>query len=109
MEHPENSEEYKGLQENAGVASQSIVNPYLKRGRFRRREISTADMVEGIIKGDVTILSQAVTLVESVNPDHQQKAQEVIEKCLPHSGKSVRIGISGVPGAGKSTSIDAFG
>ena len=109
MEHPENSEEYKGLQVNAGVASQSIVNPYLKRGRFRRREISTADMVEGIIKGDVTILSQAVTLVESVNPDHQQKAQEVIEKCLPHSGKSVRIGISGVPGAGKSTSIDAFG
>ena len=66
-------------------------------------------MVEGIVKGDVTILSQAVTLVESVNPDHQAKAQEVIEKCLPYSGNSVRIGISGVPGAGKSTSIDEFG
>ena len=109
MDHPENSEEYKGLQVNAGVTSQSIVNPYLKRGRFRRHEYSAAEMVEGILKGDVTILSQAVTLVESVNPNHYAKAQEVIDKCLPYSGNSVRIGISGVPGAGKSTSIDEFG
>ncbi len=109
MEHPENSAEYKGLTVNSGVKQPSIINPYLKRSVFKRREISVADMVEGILKGDVTILSQAVTLVESVNPAHQQKAQEVIEKCLPHAGKSVRIGISGVPGAGKSTSIDAFG
>lgn len=73
MDHPENSEEYKGLQVNAGVTSQSIVNPYLKRGRFRRHEYSAAEMVEGILKGDVTILSQAVTLVESVNPNHYAK------------------------------------
>ena len=66
-------------------------------------------MVEGIIKGDITILSRAVTLVESVAPDHQALAQEVIEKCLPYSGNSRRIGITGVPGAGKSTSIDVFG
>ena len=109
MEHPENSSEYAGLQVNSGVEQQSIVNPYLKRGRFRRRELSVSDMVEGILKGDVTILSQAVTLVESVNPDHQQKAQEVIDRLLPYSGNSVRVGISGVPGAGKSTSIDEFG
>jgi LAO/AO transport system kinase len=55
------------------------------------------------------VLSQAVTLVESVLPEHQAIAQEVIERCLPYSGKSVRVGISGVPGAGKSTSIDVFG
>lgn len=109
MEHPENSKEYKGLTVNDGVAQPSNVNPYLKRGRYRRRELSVSDMVEGILKGDVTILSQAVTLVESVNPDHQAKAQEVIDKCLPHSGRSIRVGISGVPGAGKSTSIDEFG
>ena len=109
MIHPENSEEYKGLTVNSGVAQPSIINPYLKRNRFRRREMTVDEMVEGIVKGDVTILSQAVTLVESVNPQHQAKAQEVIEKCLPYSGKSVRIGISGVPGAGKSTSIDMFG
>ena len=109
MEHPENSLEYKGLTVNSGVEQKSIINPYLKRGRFRHRVLSVPDMVDGIIKGDVTILSQAVTLVESVNPDHQIKAQEVIEKCLPYSGQSIRVGISGVPGAGKSTSIDEFG
>src|SRR5574344_2780703 len=109
MEHPENSSEYKGLTVNDGVAQPSIVNPYLNRARFKRRELSVSDMVEGIVKGDVTILSQAVTLIESVNPQHQAKAQEVIEKCLPYSGNSIRIGISGVPGAGKSTSIDEFG
>ena len=109
MEHPENSAEYAGLTVNSGVQQPSIVNPYLNRKRFARRSLSVDEMVDGILKGDVTVLSQAVTLVESVNPDHQQKAQEVIEKCLPYSGKSVRIGISGVPGAGKSTSIDEFG
>lgn len=109
MQHPENSEEYKGLTVNSGVEQPASINPYLNRGRFRRRVFTAAEMVEGIVKGDVTILSQAVTLVESVNPDHQAKAQEVIEKCLPFSGKSVRVGISGVPGAGKSTSIDMFG
>ena len=71
--------------------------------------MSADDYVEGILRGDSAILGQAVTLVESTNPDHQVVAQEVIEKCLPYSGNSVRIGISGVPGAGKSTSIDEFG
>ena len=85
MEHPENSAEYKGLTVNSGVDQPSIINPYLRRDRFRRREYTAAEMVEGILKGDVTILSQAVTLVESVNPQHQAKAQEVIERCLPHS------------------------
>jgi LAO/AO transport system kinase len=91
------------------VAPVSIVNPYLKRGRFARKKMSVTDYVEGILRGDVTVLGQAVTLVESTHPDHQQVAQEVIEKCLPYSGKSIRVGISGVPGAGKSTSIDEFG
>ena len=109
MEHPENDPAYKGLTVNSGVAQPSIVNPYLKRGIYRRRVMTAGEMVEGILKGNVSILSQAVTLVESVNPEHQQKAQEVIEKCLPYSGNSIRVGISGVPGAGKSTSIDEFG
>ena len=91
MEHPENNDTYKGLTVNAGI------------------ELSVADYVDGIIKGDVTILSRAVTLVESIRPEHQAIAQEVIEKCLPYSGASIRVGISGVPGAGKSTSIDVFG
>ncbi len=110
MKHPENNEEYKGLTVNEGVAQPSVVNPYLKlKKRPKKRQMSVGEYVEGIVKGDVTILSQAVTLVESVKPEHQVLAQEVIEKCLPYSGNSVRIGISGVPGAGKSTSIDVFG
>ena len=109
MEHPENSPEFEGLTVNSGVGPVSIVNPYLKRGRFARHQLTAGDYVEGILSGNVSILGQAVTLVESTNPAHQAIAQEVIEKCLPYSGKSIRVGISGVPGAGKSTSIDEFG
>ena len=109
MFHPENSAEFAGLTVNKGVAQPSSRNPYLKRGSYVRRRLSAADYVEGILKGDASMLGQAVTLVESTLPEHHQIAQEVIEKCLPYSGKSVRIGISGVPGAGKSTSIDEFG
>ena len=108
MEHPENDEQYKGLKVNDGVIQPSIINPYMKHRKVRR-ELSVNDYVEGILKGDITVLSRAVTLVESVRAEHQAIAQEVIEKCLPYSGNSVRIGISGVPGAGKSTSIDVFG
>lgn len=110
MEHPENSDKYKGLTVNKGIEQPATVNPYLKLHHPpKRRELSVTDYVEGILKGDVTILSRAVTLVESVRPEHQVLAQEVIEKCLPYSGNSIRVGISGVPGAGKSTSIDVFG
>ena len=108
MEHPENDDLYKGLKVNKGVADVPTVNPYLKK-RIQRKEYTPAEFVEGILKGNITILSQAVTLVESSKYEHQQVAQEIIEKCLPYAGKSVRIGITGVPGAGKSTSIDAFG
>ena len=65
--------------------------------------------MEGILKGNINILSQAITLVESSKPEHQAMAQEVIRRCLPSSGRSVRIGITGVPGAGKSTFIESFG
>lgn len=110
MEHPENNNEYIGLTVNSGIEQPSSVNPYLKvRRPVKKRQLSVDEYVDGIVKGNITVLSQAVTLVESVRPEHQAIAQEVIEKCLPYSGNSVRIGISGVPGAGKSTSIDVFG
>lgn len=109
IEHPENDNQYKGLQVNSGVKSQPTINPYLKNRLRIRKELSVNDYVEGILKGDVSILGRAVTLVESTADAHQAIAQEVIEKCLPYSGNSKRIGITGVPGAGKSTSIDVFG
>lgn len=106
--HPENDPLYKGLTVNQGISSPPIVNPYLQ-SRAKRKTYTPAEYVEHILKGDITVLSQAVTLVESQKSEHQAIAQEIIEKCLPYSGNSVRIGITGVPGAGKSTSIDAFG
>ncbi len=110
MEHPENDKAYKGLKVNDGVEKLNSINPYLSQMKRRRAARLTADdYVDGILRGDVTILSRAVTLVESLLPQHQAIAQEVVERCLPHSGRSVRVGITGVPGAGKSTSIDAFG
>ena len=71
--------------------------------------MSVDEYVQGILKGDISILGKAVTLVESNLPSDQQIAQQVIEQCLPHAGNSVRVGITGVPGAGKSTFIEALG
>ena len=110
IDHPENSAEYASLTVNKGVAQPPMTNHYLKlKARPRRRNITAAEYVQGIRKGNVAMLGQAVTLVESQLPEHQSLAQEVIEKCLPYTGNSKRIGITGVPGAGKSTSIDVFG
>ncbi|HIX45090.1 MAG TPA: methylmalonyl Co-A mutase-associated GTPase MeaB [Candidatus Barnesiella excrementipullorum] len=108
MEHPENECRYEGLTVNKGIEQPPSINPYFKRTQ-RRKLYTAGEYVEGIIKGDVSMLSQAVTLVESNLYEHRTLAQEVIEKCLPHTCQSVRIGITGVPGAGKSTSIDVFG
>ena len=108
QQHPENSAEFLGLTVNSGVAEPPKVNPYFKPKK-RKKVFTTAEYVEGILKGDVTMLSRAVTLVESHAPEHQAVAQDVIEKCLPYAGNSRRIGFTGVPGAGKSTSIDVFG
>ena len=90
-----------------GVEDQPIISPYFKRRK--KRALSTEEYVAGILAGNITTLSQAITLVESSNPAHYAQAQEIIEACLPHAGHSVRIGITGVPGAGKSTFIEAIG
>jgi LAO/AO transport system kinase len=77
--------------------------------QFRRIQPSAEELVTRILNGDKTALSRAITLVESTNPEHLEKANQVIKECLPYANKSVRIGITGVPGVGKSTFIEAFG
>ena len=67
------------------------------------------DLVEGVIAGRRRTLAKAITLAESTRPEHQQRAQAVLGVLLPETGKSIRIGISGVPGVGKSTFIEALG
>ena len=110
-DHIENDPSFKGLNVNRGVDHLPSVNPDAAK-RFlgrRRSNLSIDQYVEGILNGDVTILSRAVTLVESNKPGHQETAQKIIERCVPYAGKSIRLGITGVPGAGKSTFIEALG
>ncbi len=84
------------------------INPQF--GKIKKSPpLSVPEIIEGIRQGDRTILSQAITLLESTRQDHKLLAQQIIEACLPLSGRSERIGITGVPGVGKSTFIEALG
>jgi LAO/AO transport system kinase len=74
-----------------------------------RRALSREEYVEGILRRDRRILSRAITLVESSRIVDRELAEEIVEACLPHAGGALRIGITGVPGAGKSTLIEALG
>ncbi len=110
-EHIEDNPEFKGLKINKGTEQPPSMNPdaanlFLK---IKRRDLTVDDYFDGIRKGNISILSRAVTLIESSLPKHQEIAQQIILKCLPYSGNSVRVGITGVPGAGKSTFIEALG
>lgn len=94
-----------------GVAQPPSINPDMinRLRKSKRKKLSADDYADGILRGDRTILSQAITLIESSLPEHYDIAQAVVERCLPASSRSVRVGITGVPGAGKSTFIDTFG
>ena len=99
------------LKVKAGVTQPGDINPeaveqYRKR---KKRTLPAGEYIEGILSGDRSILGQAITVIESSLPEHKDIAREIIQGCLPHSGKSVRIGITGVPGVGKSTFIEALG
>lgn len=94
-----------------GISPPEIIssNAVIQVKRHRKSEPSSQQLIEGILSGNVTALSRAITLVESTNSKYLSKANEVINACLPHSNKSVRIGITGIPGVGKSTFIEALG
>ena len=94
-----------------GIQQPPCVNPDVLNGSGRKkRKTYTADeFISGILSGNRTILSQAITLIESSLSDNYETIQLIVEKCLPYSGQSIRIGVTGVPGAGKSTFIETFG
>ena len=75
----------------------------------RRRAVQVAELAEGVLAGDRVMLARAITLIESNAPAHFEQAQELLTRILPHTGGAIRIGITGVPGAGKSTLIEALG
>lgn len=99
------------LSEVQGVSNIEIVNQFSvdRANRFRRKQPTSQELIDAIVKGDKVALSRAITLVESTNPEHSEKANQVINGCLPYANTSVRIGITGVPGVGKSTFIEVFG
>lgn len=72
-------------------------------------KFSTEELIKGIQSGNKRLIGKAITLVESTKPEHRIQAEELLKKILPFTGKSIRIGITGVPGAGKSTFIENFG
>lgn len=99
------------LNVNKGVEQPSSINKEAAKRFKRKRRIkySLDQYVKGILEGDRTILGQAITLIESSLGEHKEMAQQIIERCLPYSGNSIRIGITGVPGVGKSTFIESLG
>ena len=112
-EHFENQEHEweSNLKVTQGVDGPIQVNPNaLERMKRNHQQLMPLEWyVDGILKGDRVALSKAITLVESALPKHQDLAQQIIAACLPHAGKALRLGITGVPGAGKSTFIEALG
>jgi len=104
-------EDSEALAISKGTADHSILNPDLSEviARRKKREPGVEELFAGLRSGDRAWLARAITIVESSLPRHQEMAQELVQKCLPFTGNSLRIGITGVPGAGKSSFIESFG
>ncbi len=95
----------EGVEQPGSINQQAV--DQLKKAK--KRQYNAEQLLKGIRKGDISMLGQAITLVESSLESHQEAAQKLIAACLPFSGNAFRVGITGVPGAGKSTFIEALG
>ncbi len=102
---------HSALQEKDGVSHTAIIgtNAVEQIQRFRKKQPSPKELIDGILSGNIADLSRAITLVESTNENHLAKATEIINACLHFANQSIRIGITGIPGVGKSTFIEAVG
>lgn len=107
----QNKKNKSTLKVNAGVKKPDSVNPALRSGtnKYKKEKPNVGSLFTGIRQSDPTTLGRAITLIESTLAEDQQAARELIQKCLPYSGNSFRIGVTGVPGVGKSTFIETFG
>lgn len=97
------------LSEIPGVEGQSSINPNLGKLKLKRRDLDLSELIEGVKSGNRSDLSRAITLIESTRSSDFPLADQIVQACIPQSGKSIRIGITGVPGVGKSTFIEQFG
>jgi LAO/AO transport system kinase len=97
------------LRVRPGRAAPEPPQELIARASTRRRTLSHQEYVDGILQGQRTILARAITLVESSRPHDRELAEQILEDCLSHTGNSIRVGITGVPGAGKSSLIEVLG
>lgn len=95
--------------EKPGIRPPGSLNPRLSEKYRRQSLLSAEEYIEGILSGNRVLLSRALTLIESTKPAHRDLARRIIDRCLPAAGNSLRIGITGTPGVGKSTFIETFG
>lgn len=109
MDHIENSNKYKGLSVKRGVKTNKKAASLKTNSVSSGSRLSVAEFTQGILSGNKVVLSRAITLIESTLASDRILAREITDQCFKNTGKSVRIGISGVPGAGKSTFIESFG
>lgn len=109
--HSDTHHPHKSLNEREGIDKPENTGLDAIRSiqKIRRKPLDIDILVEKLLQGDIPSLSRAITMIESTQPIHQEHAQKIIQRCLPHANRSIRIGITGVPGVGKSTFIEAFG
>ncbi|WP_407656453.1 methylmalonyl Co-A mutase-associated GTPase MeaB [Massilibacterium senegalense] len=99
----------EGVKHGHDGFNDSSPSPTSQKKSVKRKKLSIEDYVKGVLNNDRSVLAQTITLIESNAPKHMDMAQQVLQQLLPHTGKSIRVGITGVPGAGKSTFIEALG
>jgi LAO/AO transport system kinase len=92
-----------------GTPPNCSMQTQIRQKLHQRSPLTTDDFVKGVLNGNKTVLGRAITLIESSSVKRQDQAQAVLQRLIPHTGKSIRIGVSGMPGAGKSTFIEALG
>jgi LAO/AO transport system kinase len=108
---PGSQKKKSALSVSEGVEQPGSINPEAihQLKKTKKRAHNTNELLRGIRNRDISMLGQAITLVESSLPSHHEAAQELIAACLPYAGNAFRMGITGVPGAGKSTFIESLG
>ena len=104
---PENAGDAFATKIVKGVKAESLKKE--SSVRSKRAKLSREQYIEGVLKNDRTILARTITLIESNSRTHVETAQSVLKELLPYSGNSLRVGITGFPGAGKSTLIESLG
>ncbi len=117
MSEKDNNKKHKAtecdsaLRVNKGIEQPPSINEEAVKSFIQKRQklLDLEQYVDGILSGNRIVLSKAITLIESSLIEHYELAQKIIERCMPYSGDSIRVGVTGVPGVGKSTFIEAVG